>query len=67
MSQQGPMTRVVRKADVSVPDYTIGSAGPMTLGATLLSELIFFFFLFFFFCLFAFSFGNAPCILWVPG
>lgn len=41
MSQQGPVTRVVRKADVSVFDYTVGGAGPITLSATLLSELIF--------------------------
>ena len=41
MSQQWPVTRVVRKTDVSVFDYTVGGTGPMTLSVTLLSELIF--------------------------
>lgn len=35
MSQQGPVTRVVRNADVSMLDYTVGGTRPLTLGATL--------------------------------
>lgn len=42
MPQQGPVTRVLRKADVSVLGYTTGAAGLLPQGAGV-SELVSYF------------------------